>query len=87
MTELSFASPLSSPDPIEIHLVEGNNSENQQTYHYVALHRSAVRDLFISLKCKTTDIEHHGVILASGFGTPDAETLAYIQSLLKADGS
>lgn len=72
-------------DPIEIHLVHGNDEHGGRAYYYVAVHRSMVKDLFISLKCKTTDIELHGVILASGFGEPDEETMEYISTMLLAD--
>jgi hypothetical protein len=69
-------------DPIDIQLIRGVNIEGKHSYWYVALHRSMVKELFISLKCKTTYIEQYGVVLASGLGEPDEETKEYIHQML-----
>jgi len=74
-----------APDPIEIHLIQGSDEAGEVAWYYLAICGSLVKSLFISLKCRTTDIEKYGVILASGFGEPDEDTKNYIRTLLKKE--
>jgi len=84
-TPYTFSQNSSASDPIEIHRVDGEDEHGRQAYYYVAIHRSQAKNLFVSLKLKTTNIEQYGVILTSGFGEPDEETQAYIRTFLVAD--
>ena len=70
-------------DPIRIQLIRSRDDDDRPTYFYLALHQTSEKPLFISLKCKTTDLERYGAILTSGYGEPDEDTRAYIASLLK----
>ncbi len=77
----SFVSRLkqsSDGEAVEVVLVQGDNQQNSRCYAYIAIVASLIRDLEISLKIRTTNLEDFGVILISGSGSPDNATQAHI---------
>jgi hypothetical protein len=72
----------SKEDPIEVHCIRGENLKGDNTYNFLALCKSQVPELMIALKIRNVLLDDFGVVLRSGTGEPDSDTLDYIDGLI-----